>query len=270
MLIAEITTMKHVTFTAEIARAARVTTDLETTHDRALWRDAATVLRERVYTTGTGNVTVRADWTVMQPDATIVQLEIDVEDRRAQIGARDFPGFVERYLHDVFLLLNVAVPGAFGGIITTTGGELRVEELTFDASLFEYGWVHALRSRRLDVTALPLSDVARWYDTLALGMRDAAENATETVLFHLLHIVRSSDECATRVRLAQCLDALQIEDERVRTALDVHTAPVLHPLHDVDEIDAADAVDRAAALVLAALQERVRAEAIGRATAEGA
>ncbi|HYO78330.1 MAG TPA: hypothetical protein VE010_17860 [Thermoanaerobaculia bacterium] len=259
MLIAEITTMKHVTFTAEIARAARVTTDLETTHDRALWRDAAAVLRERVYTTETGAVTVRADWTAMQPEATIVQLEIDVEDRRAQIGARDFPTFVERYLHDVFLLLNVAVPGAFGGVISTTGGEFRVEELTFDASLFEYAWVHALRGRRLRIAALPLSDVTRWYDALGVGMRDTAENATETVLFHLLHIARANDECATRVRLAQCLDALQIDDHAVRTALDLRSAPVLHPLHDVDEIEVADAIDRAAALVIAAVQERVGA-----------
>src|SRR5258706_192798 len=99
----------------------------------------------------------------------------------------------------------------------------------------------------------------RWYSALGIGTRDVAGSAIEKALFHLLWIARSSgDDWTTRLRLALCLDALGLEDEELRRALDVRDASVLHPLHDVDEPDAVDAIDRAAALVVSAIQANVR------------
>lgn len=236
--------MNNITLTAEVLRSERVTADVDARHDVALWREAVSALREREV----DGVRVRVDWTPMLRGDSVVQLALDV--------SRDAPGVVERYFHDVFLLANVAVPGAFGGVVTTTGSEYRVDELTFDASLFEYGWVKGGRA----IGALPLADVVAWYDAHGFGTRDVAESPIEKALFHLLQVARNGgDEWTTRLRLSHCLDALAIGDDDVRQALDLVEAPVLHPLHDVDEPAAVDAIDRAAALVLAAVQTEIKA-----------
>ncbi|HEX8617245.1 MAG TPA: hypothetical protein VF911_06645 [Thermoanaerobaculia bacterium] len=250
--------MNQMTFTAELARTPRFAADVEGTHDHDVWRDVATMLRERTYTTGSGTVRVRADWSAVHPEATIVEVELDVVDEGASISAHDSASFVERFFHDLFLIVNIAAPGAFGGIVSTAG-DVRVSELAFDASPFEFGWVAALRGGGGTVTALPLENVISWHDELQLGTREIAEGAIEEVLFHLLQIARSGDEWATRVRLTRCLDALAIGDDAMRRALDVTRAPVLHPLHDVDEAEAIRAVDQAMSLVLATLQASVNA-----------
>jgi hypothetical protein len=238
-------------YAAEIVRTSRISAEVDVSHDAELWRSAADVLRERAY----GDVRIRADWSVLQSDAPIVQLAIDVTTQRTNGDAHDVPDVIARFLHDAFLLFNVAVPGSFGGTITTSGGVFRMDELTFDASLFEYAWVYAMRSGAPAIAALPLAAVIDWYDALRLG--DVATNPIGECLMHLLAIARSGDEWATRVRLTHCLDALAIDDDAVRRALDVRNATVVHPLHDADDEQTIDAIDRAAALVIAALQASV-------------
>src|SRR5205085_4425544 len=155
-------------------------------------------------------VVVRAGWGPLDREDGIVPVTLDV--------SREVPGIVERFFHDAFLVCNIAVPGAFGGVISTGGGEYRVDELTFDASLFEYGWVRGGRA----IEALPLADVVAWYDALGLGTRDVAESAMEKVLFHLLHIAASGgDDWTTRLRLGHCLGALAIGGDDLRQALDL-------------------------------------------------
>src|SRR5258706_2666315 len=255
MLIAENTSMKGVTFPAEIARHERLSADIDPKYDLRLWRDAADVFGRWEYASDGEVVRLREDWTPLQRGDSIVPISIEVAGER---GAH-YPPLVERFFHDAFLLFNIAVPGAFGGVLSTTGGEYRVNELTFDASLFEYAWVRALRAGSPSIEALPLADVIAWYSALGIGTRDVAGSAIEKALFHLLWIARSSgDDWTTRLRLALCLDALGLEDEELRRALDVRDASVLHPLHDVDEPDAVDAIDRAAALVVSAIQANVR------------
>src|SRR5207247_1128128 len=138
--------------------------------DVALWRSAARALGERSY----ADVQVRADWAPLQGHDGIVQMTIDV--------SRDGPALaecVEWFFHDAFLLCNIAVPGVFGGVITTSGSGYRVDDLTFDASLFEYAWVKGGRA----IEALPLGDVVAWYDALSRpsswGTRDVAQSAVE-------------------------------------------------------------------------------------------
>jgi len=217
--------MNQTRFTVEIAR-----TDFDPKH-HDLWRSAAALLCERTY----DGVSVRGDWTRMLSAEAIVRMEVEV---RGNADPREFPAHLERFFHDAFLMLNLAVPGSFGGMIVATGGEFRVNELAFDASLFLYA----------AADPLPLASVAAWFDGRGRG--------SERVLFHLLHIARSNDELAMRLRLAMCLELLGLEDEAQR--LDVRKVAVRHPLDDADDLEDADAVDRAAHLVIAALQEDIR------------
>jgi hypothetical protein len=258
MLVAEIMTMNHVTFTAEIARSSRVTADIDARHDELLWRSAADVLAHREYGTDAGAVLVQTDWRPMQSSDEIVQTVITLTSEPARAHARDLPSVVERYFHDAFLLLNIAVPGVFGGVIATSGGEFRVEELTFDASLFEYAWVSAMRSSTPQAAPLDLGEVRAWYDALGIGTREVAESAIEKVLYHCLHMARSTDEWARRVRLTLCLEALEIANDDLRSVLDTRNAPVLHPAHELDESEVTIATDQAMALVLSRIQADVR------------
>src|SRR5688572_32106693 len=110
------------------------------------------VVRERTY----GSVRVTADWPAELAGPEL-RLALEV---RGDLEPRDAPAYVELFFHDVFLLLNLASPGSFGGTISITGGELRVRELAFDPRVFTYA---------VPLTTLPLAQVVAWYDGLKLG-----------------------------------------------------------------------------------------------------
>ena len=113
-------------FSAEVARQARVADAAE------FFRGAAAVLCDRAY----GDIRVQADWTPLASDEDVVRMEVTVI---GQLAPRDIPAYVELFFHDAFLLFNIALPGSFGGAITVTGGEFRVNDLSFDAAPFACG-----------------------------------------------------------------------------------------------------------------------------------
>jgi hypothetical protein len=242
---AEITTMNEHHFDAEILLSDRV--------EGTDWVGAADVLRERVY----GAVRVRADWSAPN-GAPVVRVPVQV------IGcdARNAPAYVELFSHDIFLILNIAAPGSFGGVVSVSGGEYRVNELAFDARVFAYA---ASSLRRL-----PLRDVASWFDALEIGTRQVATNGVTRALFHLLHLARGvEDDEATVMRLARAADALEVPVQTLaplREMIARGTAPVLHPMMDdaldpaIDDpsLDWSAAIDDAASRVIGALQAKVR------------
>jgi hypothetical protein len=211
------------------------------------------LVRERVY----GGVLVRAEW----PDELAgpeIRLAVEVA---GELDSRDAPAYVELFFHDLFLLLNLAVPGSFGGTIAISGDALRVRELTFSARVFEYA-----RQRE----RLPVGDVAGWYDALQIGARQVAGDGLTAALFELLHLARSAeDEEISILRLARATEALALSHPRLfelRDELAHGLAPVFHPMHD-DGLDASvldateewiEVADAAAALVIGELRERVR------------
>lgn len=217
-------------------------------------------LGERVYRTETGVVRVSADWSPLA-DAPTARVPLEVVDEREDGDARDLPAFVELFFHDAFLLFNLAEPGSFGGVIAAAGGELGVRELAFDPWVFEYA----------QATALPLSDVVAWYDSLDLGARQVVSNGTARALFQLLHLSRGEeDDAVSIVRLALASDALGVERDarlfELRDAIVSGVAPVVHPMYDdaldsrLDDasLDWSDEIDRAANRVIGALQRQIR------------
>jgi hypothetical protein len=222
------TTMNEYKFTAEIARHAR-----DVTAAADLWRSAPAALAERTY----GAVRVHTDWTPLASGDDIVRSDVHVS---GDLAPRDVPAFVELFFHDAFLLFNIAVPGSFGGVITVTGGEYRVNDIAFDASAFACGMT----------TSVPLADVVAWYPA---ETNQIASTPVQRVLFHLLHIGRGDhDEWTLRVRLNDCLKALGLDEP-------LPEVPIAHPMHD-ESLDtnlddsAMEIVDRAMARVLSAIQ----------------
>ena len=230
--------MNRMRFEAEIARGERIPTE---------------VVRERRY----GDVRVVAEWPA---DLATPEIRVALEVI-GDVDRRDAPAYAELFFHDVFLLLNLASPGSFGGTISITGGELRVRELAFSARVFEYA---------SGLNKLTVEQVAAWYDGLQLGTQQVAATAEAIALFQLLHLARSEeDEEVAIIRLARAVEALggtkaprlfKLRDEIIRGR-----APVFHPMHD-DALDARvtdvtrewlEVADAAATAVVLGLQDRI-------------
>jgi hypothetical protein len=249
---------------------ARTTANLEsvtTAADVAVWRSAAEMLRERTYATGSGSVRVQVDWDPLvmrdHADESAVQFEAQVSGAHE----RDAESFAALFFHDAFLMLNLAVPGSFGGAITILSGG---SELVLSARMFEYAWAAASRNGSPSIEILPLRDVVAWYDALQLGTQQVATDGVAKALFILLHLARrEEDESTSVVRLGQALEALDVGAAphffELRDAIVHGVAPVLHPLADdalddrVDDesLELVNASDFAASVVVSALQRLV-------------
>jgi hypothetical protein len=230
--------MNEMRFEAEIVRAEAVPRD---------------VVRERVY----GGVRVSAEWPeeLGLPETRLVVTVLGDVDRR------DAPAYVELFFHDVFLLLNLAEPGSFGGTISVSGSELRVRELTFSTRLFDCA---------RDLQRIPLGKVTAWYDGLRIGTQQLASGSEAVALFELLHLARrEEDEEESILRLARAHEALIGANNKpllaLRDTIARGKAPVTHPMHD-DALDPRvedatrewiEIADDAASAVIRALQQKI-------------
>jgi len=217
----------------------------------------AGVVRERTY----GDVRVTAEW---PEDLTTREIRLAVEVR-GNGDRRNAPAYAELFFHDVFLLLNLASAGSFGGTISIAGGELRVRELAFSPRVFEYA---------APLGQLPLEKVTAWYDGLQSGTQQIAAGAEAKALFQLLHLARGEErEEESILRLASAVEALVGRPPSLRRLFELRDAiaagrtPVLHPMHD-DGLDPRvedatrewiDLADAAASVVIHTLHERIRA-----------
>jgi hypothetical protein len=222
--------MNDYRFTAEIARQTRPAAAI-----------TPISLPERSY----GGIRVRAGWAPLDSDDDIVRIDVNVIDDEGRLSAREVPAYVELFFHDVFLIVNIAVPGSLGGVITVTGGDYRVNDLSFDASPFACGIT----------SSIPLEEVASWYPS---GTEQVASTPMQTVLLHLLQIGRGGhDEWMLRARLDACHRALGIDEP-------IEEVAVVHPMRDESlnsRLDdrATEVVDRAMVRVLTAIRNAARA-----------
>lgn len=295
-----------------------------TAADVGVLSSAVELLAERAYKTEDGVVRVRFDW---QPllERCLSSMDEEAEEEADEKGAekgdeegedeiredppvltsmqfvdereppdlRDAFSFTNLFLHESFLLLNIAVPGSFGGTMRWSRGQDGDSELVLDARVFENAWVTASRDGWPTIEPLPLASVVAGYDALGIGTQQMAMTGTARALFHLLYLARSAeDDTMSVLRLALSLEALfetrgaslsagiesllgrcdrlprtlqQFFDDR--DAMVRGTAPVAHPMYD-DGLDprADDAsfdytgvVDFASSVIVAAIQAQARA-----------
>lgn len=256
-------------FDIELTRLERAGADPDREATAAVWTSAASVLRERSYWTEAGAVRVHVAWPRFSEEPTM-RFPLRVADDRERGDARDLPAFVELFFHDAFLACNLAVPGSFSAIVSTTNADYRVRELTLHAQIFELGAIAAARDGGPPIRPLPLLDAVQWLDTLDLGAQQLATTGIAQALFHLLHLARTpGDDPLSLIRITQALEALGTPMPAavlaVRDAIAYGSAPVVHPMHDelldprIDEaVDWIEAVDVASAILVATLQTRVR------------
>jgi hypothetical protein len=216
------------------------------------------VVRERVY----GAVRVVAGW---PEDLTTPAIRVVVEVQ-GDVDPRDAPAYVELFFHDAFLLLNLASPGSFGGMVSIMGGELRVRELVFDPRVFECA----------SAISLPIGKVSAWYEHQQFGTRQVASDAVMVALFQLLRLGRRDerdDEEESILRLASAAEALLGRPDSLqrlfalRESIAFGRAALFHPMHD-DALDPSvedatrewtEIADLAATAVIGALQARISA-----------
>jgi len=239
--------MGDVTLDAEIGGIGRAV-ELGATAaeaDRQVWRGAAEVLGERAWR----GARVRADWAAVRQGEETIRLPL-------RVVADDPLWYAELFLHDVYLLFNLAAPGSFGGTVSITGGE----EFALDQRPFEYAWANS----GAGIEFIPLLRVAAWYDALRIDPTRAADTPVGRALFHLLHLARNAnDEVLAIVRLAQAAEALRAGETmlfELRNAVVRADAPVSHPIVDNDErtLQRIDIADDAMAAVVAALQKSIK------------
>lgn len=236
-----------------LTRTGRLAADREsitTAADREVHAAAAELLKERMY----GALRVTAEW---REDAAI---RLRVEGAERESHARSLADF---YAHELFLLLNLAVPGSIG-----------VVSPQLDAYAFEVAWVAAMRNGWPAIEPLPLDRVVAWYDSMQLGTAQRATTPIARALFALLHLAKlDPSEPAALLHLGQALAALEVDEPRLgrfaalREAVIDGTAPSIHPMHDESldatledgDADAIAAADLAASAVVAAVQARIKA-----------
>lgn len=186
-------------FSLRFTRFDRVAADLESIAEEAEAALYQSVVRSY------GAVQVEVDLAPLAEAKRSVKLSPLV---RGEIDPRDAAAYVELFFHDLFLILNLSVPGSLSGIVSSP----RTNELRFDARVFEYAWVTAARNDWPYVDTLPLADVLRWFERQQLGTAQIATTGTAKALVHLLHLARhEEDESAAVTRLAQALEALGAE-----------------------------------------------------------
>ncbi len=232
--------MNHVRFEAEILRI-----------EEAVPQD---VVRERRY----GGVRVVAEW---PPELATPEIRVGVEVV-GDFDRADPPAYVQLFFHDVFLILNLAAPGSFAGIVSMAGVGLRVRDVTLSARVFGCA---APRLRRL-----PVEKVAEWCERLGTGTEQVAERGAVAALFQLLHLARGEEnEESSILRLAAAAEALGARASmrrlfELRDDIAQGRTPAFHPMCDdgldprVEDATAEwiDVADHAAAAVIGALQQQ--------------
>lgn len=183
--------------------------------DIQLLSQAAELLGERTYASADGVVRVQFDWSSLiewrrrgtERNANIdfddeetweelppAGVTVTVVDEREQGREHDLDSYVELFLHEAFLMLNVAVPGSFGGSMRWSSDRLRSRDLFLDARVFETAWATAATDEWPRIEPLSLPHVISWYDALEIGTQQVATTSTAKALFHLLYLARIEEE----------------------------------------------------------------------------
>jgi hypothetical protein len=124
-----------------------------------------------------------------QKTSLLAQVQISGQNLLANAG-RYAGFFVETYLYDLFLILNLALPGSadFFNVIVP-GGDYRPERLGLSAF---YWWpTSRAKDQWPPVHAIDLKVVAAWFYGVRRGFAQVPESSVERAMFAILHMCRS-------------------------------------------------------------------------------
>lgn len=142
--------------------------------------------------------------------------------------------FAEKYLYDVFFMMNVSRPGVCDFLnMRIDSGVSGFTDMKISGSFFESSLLHETKKGTIAPITLPLLTVASWYRALNTGFSQKADSGVEKAVFSLLHICCGNDiDIAFVVWVFHALEAIYGTkigesftnlNERISTLLELDT-----------------------------------------------
>jgi hypothetical protein len=192
------------------------------------WETARQRLKSIRIPTDRRPVTIKADWSCLvqycertrDTEAAIGEAEIRRELKRLHAVTTEVPivassAFaVQYYLYDVFLLINLACPGALdlGSAQITDPTEpprLRQTKIELYALPWSMGWLDSLRGSKPAVSSLDFDTTYSWFSRFAFRLAEVGESPLQRAIFCLLYASREDGgTAADLIWLGHALEAL--------------------------------------------------------------
>lgn len=178
-------------------------------YDRAiveLWSSLPPLLVSRTFLHDGCNIAIAMDWSLVRvlltkqlrtatrtPKKLQLPAQVEITSRNKFSKHGWYPEFfVQSYLYDLFIVLNLALPGAadFFNVAVETVGLGHPERLDLSAYYFET----AFRSRGQWPTLQYIDPraVSVWFNRVRTGFDQVPDTPIERAMFAMLHVCRSS------------------------------------------------------------------------------
>jgi hypothetical protein len=118
--------------------------------------------------------------------------------------------FLETFVHEIFLIANLSVPGSADFYNASIAGSKRQHSRNVRLSAFSFdcGWSNSLDGEWPSLQALPREEVCKWFEALDIGYKQRAETGIERALYVLLHMARDDTKIDSVTWLFHGLEAL--------------------------------------------------------------
>jgi hypothetical protein len=200
------------------------------------WTEVRQSFSTRTYHHVQGDVTVSADWKEAAKVVTGSLTESLDEDYYEELRKRDYDvpvevvvtkpqsvkagahHFVDLYLYDFFLCLNLSAPGScdfFSAYVSPRHNQIdraHTESpfrMKLSASRLEYLWEADLKAGWGLLSRVPLQQVVNWLNSINVGTKQIASSRIERGIFAFLHLCQiDGSEPSDLVWLSHILEAL--------------------------------------------------------------
>lgn len=174
-----------------------------------LWGSLPPVLCNRTYLHEGCEVTVSVDWSPVHAHF-IEQLSPSEDENwweakvrvpaavkisgRNKMSTQDWymPFFVESYLYDLFIVLNLALPGAADFFNFTVEAARPIHATRLELSAYYYEAAFRKSDQWPPLFAIDPQTVSAWYSHVRSGFGQVPETPVERAMFAMLHVCRSS------------------------------------------------------------------------------
>lgn len=118
--------------------------------------------------------------------------------------------FIEHFIHEVFLLMNLAWPGVcdFHNLHLDNNINKNRTEISLSSLNLELSWLNSEDNLFPKIDEISLETVVNWYEKIDFGIKQKATNPIQKVLFSLLHICRDGEDVTTVIWIFHALEAL--------------------------------------------------------------
>jgi hypothetical protein len=114
--------------------------------------------------------------------------------------------FLEKYIYDVFFILNMSIPGSCEFLNLKFKDES--ERFYLSAFNFELGYEDFLNNKKICISELPVETVYNWYKELSLNVKQKSDLPIEKAIFSLLHICKSEMDVTSIIWIFHALEAI--------------------------------------------------------------